>query len=225
MIRAWEPGEAVREFSMTSDLPPRWTTRKRSLAALALSTLPVSSALAMDLLPPSSVHPLPTNTYLNVTYDNADATGTLSVDLLGFGSLDGDNFYRDQFVLLLNGGPVFAGSFAMGGGGASTVDFNPHGATVHTVQNGTPIFDGATYQGGSTGVVIPGLNLRQADVLTLGYSSLTAPYFGFQGLDDESWSVSSLHFAVSPVPEAGSAGTWLAGLALLGWCVKRLRAA
>lgn len=180
-----------------------------------------ASAASFDFLHGGSLGPWETDSFFNVAYDGASASGTLEVGLLGYLSLDGTNYYRDQFVLLLNGAPIFAGSFNMGGGGNDSIDFNPMGALVHARANGTPDAYGASWQGGSASLLFEGLGLRRGDVLTLGYSSLGAPlYFGHQGLDDEAWGVARLQFT-SALPEPSGAALLLAGAGVAALFARR----
>ena len=56
-----------------------------------------------------------------MTFDSAAATTTdLSFTIDGYLSLDGQNFYEDDFGLSLNGSPLFAGTFNLGGGSNTT---------------------------------------------------------------------------------------------------------
>ena len=59
---------------------------------------------------------------LGTSFSAAGGAGELTMDLLGFASLDGNgNCCTDVFHLSVNGTEIFTGSFNMGGGGVNTI--------------------------------------------------------------------------------------------------------
>jgi PEP-CTERM motif len=145
----------------------------------------------------------------------AGAEGTITFDIQGYNSLDGQNTYEDDFTLTLDGTTtVVKGSWDLGGGGASGF-------------LGT--FPGATWTAiGSQEiqVTVPfTFDVSGSDALTFAYASpanINQVATG-QGLGDEGWGIGKVSVAV--VPEPGSLALMLAGLGIVGGLARRRRQA
>ena len=79
-----------------------------------------------------------------LTFDSSAPTADLSFVINGYRSLDGQNFYEDDFSLKLNDTLIFLGTFNLGGGSnsgsQSDIYYNPYGATfANLTGNGTGI--------------------------------------------------------------------------------------
>ncbi len=152
----------------------------------------------------------PTDTSFSVGFNSLlGGNESISFDIFGARSLDGVNFYQDNFSLALNGTKIFTGSFNLGGGGADVVLLN--------------LASLATAAAGDRGISVSGVIalLAGANTLTFSYDSLTsaAGFAGFQGTGDESWGINSVdvsNVSVSSVPVPMAViflGTGLLGLA------------
>jgi len=164
------------------------------------------AALALTAAAHAGTGPLPTNSTFEETL-TAGTTNTLSFELDGYNSLDGKNFYEDDFSLSVNGEAIFKGTFDLGGGGSNVVYFGS--ASYFTFVPGSqkvfftiPVFsDDGTYK------------------IDFTYTSLSkaSGHAGFQGLGDEAWGVTN----VSLVPEPTSVALLLAGLGMIGGLARR----
>jgi hypothetical protein len=148
----------------------------------------------------------------------------LSFTLLGFGSLDGDNYYEDDFTLSLNGAAVLSGTWTLGGGGDDAVFFAPDGSTFD--KSGGAV----AWKGGQVNISTPLELAEGANTLTFSY--VARPYNhaangGFQGIGDEGWgaadillasNASSSDFALVPEPMS-----WILMLAGFGGAGLMLR--
>ena len=136
-----------------------------------------------------------------------EGTNSISFDLFGANSIDGQNGYYDLFTILLNGVEVFAGSFSMSGGGDNVVTTNINDWTWNTVTN-----PGGYFSGGVTTVSGLATLLNGANVFSVLFTSPTAT--DGQGLNDESWALNKLDIA--PVPLPAGLPLLLTGLAGVG---------
>ena len=171
---------------------------------------------------PGSSPEQPTDLGISVTFNSAAATITaLAFSIDGYLSLDGQNFYEDDFGLSLNGSPLMLGTFNLGGGSDTTqavVYQNPYGATfANPTNNGTAIgFAGGTeiVTFGDVLPVVAGTN-----TLVFFYTSLPAPsHAGFQGLGDEAWGIDNVTLSI---PEPSTWAMLLLGFAGLGYAGRR----
>lgn len=136
----------------------------------------------------------------------------LSLDLLGFRTLDGPNCCTDTFQLSLNGTPVLRGTWDLGGGGGGeTIFLNVFGAVVVASSPGLG-------QGGLAQVSIAQLPLLA------GPNTLRFEYLGgLQGFGDEAWGLDNVALTgnVTAIPEPQTCALLSVGLALMAWKTKR----
>ncbi len=153
---------------------------------------------------------------LSASFVSGTGVGNISLQLQGYGTLDGDNFWIDILSVTLNGTLLFSGTWDLGGGGTDRTLIDILGATVsHNVANQT------------VDVSLPINFSAGSNTLVVAYDSPSAfegtARAGSQGLGDEGWGLNSLS-AVGPVPEP--AGPWLllAGLGGIAALHRRGRA-
>ncbi len=202
------------------------------VSAIALSTLAAASSHAAILLRDTSASSARTdNTAFDETFMSlGSGPANLSFLINGFGSLDGQNFYEDDFTLALNGVAILSGTFNLGGGGSDLVFFAPIGATVSNVSgHGVAV----TWTGGQVNVATPLTLGVGANILTFGYTSLTSGHAGAQSLSDEGWDASDitvtqanpLSLAAIVVPEPSGWALMLLGFAGAGAMLRSRRRA
>lgn len=153
-----------------------------------------------------------TDTSFTVGVNATGGASAITFDIEGFVSLDGDNSFKDEFVLNLNGTDIFRGTFNLGGGGADSVSLNSGSFTFAT--------SSVVAFGGGIASISGLLNLLAgANTLTFTYLSASGPGFaGFQGLGDEGWGINKVDVAnaVTAVPVPPAALLLLTGFAGLG---------
>jgi hypothetical protein len=215
-MKAMAGDEGPPNFSSVSK--EEFNMRAKLVAILALvGGMTISSLASHAVTIPAPVGPLETDMAFT-RHVSGGATGgaaVLSFDVLGYNSLDGVNFYQDNFIFTLNGIDILNAAFDLGGGGTNQIFKN--------------LMTGYTQTGGSAGVGSGGsisiaglINLLAGDnVLTFGYASLATPQnAGFQGLGDEGWGIGKLDVTAAavlpsavPLPPAGFLfGAGLCGL-------------
>lgn len=191
----------------------------RSAALAVIGWAASAGAQAATLYSAGATAAMATPGAVSASFDAlAGGSGTLSLQVQGYATLDGDNFWIDILHVTLNGTEVFSGTWDLGGGGIDRNDapsFIPGGATVsknaiaHTVDISLPV----SLAAGSNSLVI-------------SYESPTTfegiGRNGFQGLGDEGWGLNSV--LVSSVPEPATALLMLAGAGLVAGAVARRRA-
>lgn len=153
------------------------------------------------------------------SFDALAGAGALSLQLQGYATLDGDNFWIDILHVTLNGTEVFSGTFDLGGGGIDRVLLNPN--------NGSALKDSAAH---AVDLLIPVTLLAGTNNLVISYESPTlfegVARAGFQGLADEGWGLNSVQVSsvqVNNVPEPATAALMLGGLGCMGWLARRRR--
>ena len=151
---------------------------------------------------------------------NAGAgAGTLNFYLDGYGSVDGDNTYRDVFTLSFNGTDILSLTESMGGGGANVVYLNTNGASI------TGGAFGGTFDGGQLQISLPVTLLNGANTFGFSYSAPGPDNLGGQPLSDEAWGLSKLTLSGNPmgrsVPEPATWAMMLAGFGLMGAAMRR----
>jgi hypothetical protein len=186
-------------------------------SAAAIVTLAAAGAQATTLYSgPTSMAEMPTDTSFDVTFNAAHAgAANLSFVLNGFASLDGQNWYEDDFTLSLNGVAIAQGTWNLGGGGTDAVYLAPAGATFDNVSgNGTDI----TWNGGQVNITSPLTLTAGSNTLTFAYNSLSAAsgHADFQGIGDEGWSAHNILVTQGGVPEPATWGLMMVGFGGLG---------
>lgn len=190
----------------------RWMTAP----ALALALWGPGAAQADSLYQlPAATAALATPNSLSASFESGAGAGGVSLQLQGYATLDGDNFWIDVFTLTLDGQLLLRGTWDLGGGGVDRVLANPADA-VWSKSSAQQTLDVE-------------LNLTLAagpHQLVLAYDSPAefegSSRAGFQGLGDEGWGLNRLTVTgVSPVPEPAMSALWLAGLAGLGMLRRR----
>lgn len=197
---------------------------------VAAASLAAAGAHAMTLVSDTSA-PVQRadDTSFNETFNSLGAgLANLSFAINGFGSLDGQNFYEDDFTLSLNGAAIFSGTFNLGGGGNDVVFLAAPGATVNNLSgNGTAV----TWTGGVVNIATPLTLAAGSNTLTFGYHSLTSGHQGAQTLGDEAWDASNIVVTQTDggfdgviIPEPASWALMLVGFAGAGALMRRRRA-
>ncbi|WP_293900951.1 PEPxxWA-CTERM sorting domain-containing protein [Phenylobacterium sp.] len=202
--------------------------RTLALAAFALAVATAAAAQAATLYDaPGATAELPTNSSYSATFNGPAGPASLSFVLNGYASLDGQNWYEDDFNLSLNGASVIKGTFNLGGGGNDLVFLAPGAATLDNVSgNGTAV----TWAGGHVNITTPLNLIAGANTLTFAYNSLGAGHAGFQGTGDEGWGVQAIKVTsdgrgpTGGVPEPASWALMILGFGALGTMVRRQRA-
>jgi len=163
-----------------------------------------------------------TDSSITATFGASAGPGDASFIIDGYASLDGQNYYEDDFTLSLNGAPILVGTFNLGGGGDNVVYSNPNGGTANNISgNGTNV----TWAGGQVVVDEPLTLVKGTNTLTFNYTSLSDPdHAGFQGLGDEGWGVEQVNVTgVAGVPEPATWAMMLVGFGGLGAAMRSRR--
>ncbi len=191
------------------------------LAAVAPMVLFAASADAGTVYS-GPTGPQATDTSFTVNFQAPAATfTTLSFTVDGYLSLDGDNFYEDDFSLKLNGTSIYTATFNLGGGASTAqavVLSDPYGASAtNPTNNGT-----ATGWAGGKEVVTFDNDLlplqKGVNSLVFAYTSLAGPdHAGFQGIGDEGWGIEKVNLGAVPEPSTWAMlGLGFAALAYAG---------
>lgn len=144
---------------------------------------------------------------------------TLTFDLMGYGSVDGNNSGKDTFTLTVNGEILFSGGFDMGGGPDAGGDGSNF---INYIAPGVNILSSTTF-----GAFQGGLTQFSVDhTLIAGINSYVFDYGVMEGLINEGWWLSSALIVANvnsvPIPSAMLLfGTGLVGF--LGAQFKRKR--
>ncbi|HEX2816506.1 MAG TPA: PEPxxWA-CTERM sorting domain-containing protein [Phenylobacterium sp.] len=192
--------------------------------AAAIATLAAAAgAQAATLYSlPGATPEMATETSVPATFLSAGGAGNLSFVIDGYASLDGQNFYEDDFTLSLNGAPIVSATFNLGGGGPDVVYFAPGGATFDNVSGN---LTNVTWAGGQVFVDTPLALTAGSNTLTFAYHSLTDGHAGFQGTGDEGWGLENIQVsgAAGGVPEPAAWGLMLVGFGGMGALLRRQR--
>lgn len=178
-----------------------------ALAGLASAPPVQAASIIFQDLTPTGILPSPSSITRNFASDSG--AGSITFQIQGYLSLDGENCCTDIFSFYNDGDLLFQGAFNMGGGGSNAIYANPNGATYSVADSGY-------YNGGQLNVSIPVSFTAGNHVLTFDYSG------SFQGLTDEGWGLNSVTVEGIPaVPEPETYAMLLAGLGLLGFMASR----
>jgi len=145
-------------------------------------------------------------------------SASLAFQLQGYDSLDGQNFYEDDFTLKVNGVSVLAGTFDLGGGGANVLYSAPVGTSYILTPPGG---GGPTFAGAIGDFIVPISLINGTNTLEFSYASLPSPgHAGFQGLGDEGWGLNSAT-VTGAVPEPSTWAMMILGFAGIGFMAYR----
>jgi hypothetical protein len=202
---------------------------KLAAAAAAIVTMTAAGAQAATATlysGPFSMAEMATDTSFDVTFDALHAGGAnLSFVLDGYASLDGQNWYEDDFTLSLNGQEIVKGTWNLGGGGADVVYSAPNGATFDNVSDNGADHLAINWNGGHVNIDTP-LNLQSgSNTLTFAYNSLPSnggQNAGWQDMGDEGWSAHNITVSQA-VPEPATWGLMIVGFGGLGAMLRRQR--
>jgi hypothetical protein len=189
-------------------------------AAMAVGLAGAAAAHANTLFQQGAAFgPAQTDTSAFAFFGGVAGAAQASFSLDGYTSLDGQNFYEDDFTLSLNGNPVLMGTWSMGGGGSDVVFFSPIGATFSNISA-----PGVTFAGGHVLISTPLSLAGGSNTLLFAYDSLPAPgHAGFQGLGDEGWGVSNLLVTQAGTPEPLTWSLMIMGFGAAGAMLRRAR--
>jgi len=147
-------------------------------------------------------------------------SSNLSFDLLGFSSLDGVNFYEDDFTLNVNGSSILSLSYDLGGSGSNVVFTQPAGTAISGGSNGF-------FLGGTLNITLPVALLAGVNTFSFSYASPSGDalggagtHAGPQGTGDEGWAVDNIVLA-APTPEPEAWASMIVGLGLAGFVARR----
>jgi hypothetical protein len=191
-------------------------------AALAILGFAATGAQAATIYSnPTPTGDMDTNAPAVVdTFTAAGGAAQASFIIDGYASLDGQNFYEDDFTLSLNGTPIVTGTFNLGGGGANVVYTAPMGTSAINLSG---LDSGQiTFTGGQELVWVPITLAAGANSLSFSYTSLTDGHAGFQGIGDEGWGVEQVLVA-NAVPEPATWAIMLVGFGGLGGALRAAR--
>lgn len=188
-------------------------TAMAAVAFIGLTPAPSAHAAPVIFqdLTPTGILPSPSSITRNFASDSG--AGSITFEIQGYLSLDGENCCTDIFSFYNDGDLLFQGAFNMGGGGSNAIYANPNGATYS-------VTDFGYYNGGQLNVSIPVNFTAGNHVLTFDYSG------SFQGLGDEGWGLNNVTVEGIPaVPEPETYAMLLLGLGLLGLTASRRKVA
>jgi hypothetical protein len=136
------------------------------------------------------------------TFSAAPGAGVASFRLDGYGSLDGDSYWRDVFTLSLNGAAILSGAWDLGGGspGADLVYLAPTQSRIAPVS-------GAYFQGGHVDFVVPLTLSAGLNTLTFAYSSPSRA--GPEGIANEGWGLENVRVTDSVAGAVPEPSAWL----------------
>jgi hypothetical protein len=207
-------------------------------AAAAITALSAAGARAATLYQgPSSMAEMADNTSFDVTFDALHAgAADLSFVLDGYASLDGQNWYEDDFTLSLNGAAIAKGTWNMGGGGADVVYFAPLGSTFDNISDNGADHLAINWNGGHVDAYVPLELAAGSNTLTFEYDALPSnngQNAGWQDMGDEGWSAHDVVVTQNPiildqrppggVPEPATWGLMIVGFAGAGSLLRRQR--
>ena len=192
---------------------------QRSIVALA-AALCTFGAQADSLYSAGNTGALETPASVEASFSAGAGAGMVNLQLQGYNSLDGDNYYIDIFHVSVNGSEVFSATFGLGGGGDDRIFVNPNEI-------------GFTHTGNMIDLAIPVSLAEGGNTVSFSYESPTffngSSRAGFQGMGDEGWGLNSVEVSgnrLAPaVPEPETYAMLLAGLGAVGFMSRRRAAA
>jgi len=195
---------------------------KLAAATAAIMTLTAAGAQAATLYAgPASMPERAVDNGFDVTFNAPAGAAQLSFVLDGYSSLDGQNWYEDDFSLKLNGVQIMLATFNLGGGGPDVVYSAPLGATFdNTSGNGTAV----TWAGGHVNIASPLTLAAGSNTLTFNYHALSSDHAGWQDMGDEGWGAHDILVTNAGVPEPSMWLLSIVGFGLMGSMLRRQRA-
>jgi len=174
----------------------------------------VAQALPLSTLA-SPTGALTLTDFRTFSFNAGSGAGNVSLQLQGYNSLDGDNFYIDLFHVLVNGTEVFLATYDLGGGGLDHVFTAPLGGT--SVKNASAR---------TVDVNLPVSFIAGLNTVKISYTSPTffagSRRAGNQSLADEGWGLNRLSVSgAAAAPEPATLA--LVATALLGGAWVRRR--
>jgi hypothetical protein len=198
-----------------------------SVAALVAAAMPAHAAMLYNDLGPTG--PVETPGSYAFLANSSGGNGALSFTLHGYNSLDGTNFYEDDFTLSVNSSPILQLSYDLGGGGGNSIFTNLYGATVssrYSVDNHWAIDVSI-----ATLPLLAGSNSFIFAYVSPSGDALggTGGHAGPQGLGDEGWGLTNVlltgNSAVAAVPEPATWALMIGGFAVAGAAMRRRKTA
>jgi len=189
-------------------------------AAVSMAAMGAQAATLFNM--PGATPEMATNNSVTTQFNASAGPGEASFVIDGYGSLDGQNYYEDDFSLSLNGKTVLVGTFNLGGGGTNAIYTNTNNAVVENISmNGEDV----TWAGGHVTVDEPLDLIKGLNTLAFSYTSLGGPsHAGFQGLGDEGWGLEKIAVnGGAAVPEPGTWAMMIVGFAGVGGALRARR--
>lgn len=190
-------------------------------AGLAAALAFAGAAQAADLYTfAGSTGDQPTDFYSYSADFNAGAgPGVLTFTLNGYASLDGDNWYEDDFSIYHNSNEILRATFNLGGGGNDIIFFSPNGSVITKMSNNPSWPDWA---GGTVAFNVPLALVQGQNNLTFAYHALSDGHAGFQGTGDEGWGLTDIKVTGgAAVPEPMAWALMITGFGLAGVALRR----
>ena len=187
-------------------------------SAVLLSTLAVAAPASAEVLFVSNALSTEAVAYpssLGFSTPSATARAArLFFRLRGTATVDGDNSYQDNFTILLNGTPLFSGTFNLGGGGNNVTFTNPSGAVLSNY-----IYNGFN-QGGSIKFKVPVGLAAGSNTFSFAYTSPGPSNGGGQPLSDEGFNIERVALISGAVPEPATWAMMILGFGLVGGAMR-----
>lgn len=195
-----------------------------AIATLAVFALPAHADVLYGNAGPTG--PVESPGSYNVFAASGGGSGSLLFTIDGYSTLDGLNFWEDDFTLTVNGTNVLQLSYDLGGGGSNAIFTNTLGATVSDRYWASDHW--------AINVSIGALPLLAGiNSLSFAYASPSGDslggagnHAGAQGLGDEGWGLSNIRLSgPGAVPEPASWALMIGGMGLVGGALRRRRTA